>query len=109
MAEDTEVGSIGGDCGDETVKRSPPTSKNSNGATDYQESFLLAETSMEMVLEIPFLALSNADIQFAEKELTWRSYTAAEALPTTKRVELIDKKEFAKQHWMRSLKLSWCT
>ena len=43
-----------------------------------------------------FLALSNADIQFAKKELTWRSYTAAEALPTTKRVELIDKKEFAK-------------
>ena len=45
---------------------------------------------------MPFLILSNADIQFAEKELTWRSYTAAEALPTTKRVELIDKKEFAK-------------
>ena len=30
------------------------------------------------------------------KELTWRSYTVAEALPTTKRVEIIDKKEFAK-------------
>ena len=49
-----------------------------------------------MVLGIPFLTLSNADIQFAAKELTWRSYTAAEALPTTKRVEFIDKKEFAK-------------
>ena len=45
---------------------------------------------------MPFLAFSNGDIQFAEKELTWRSYTAAEALPTTKWVELIDKKEFAK-------------
>ena len=45
---------------------------------------------------MPFLTLSNADIQFAAKELTWRSYTAAEALSTTKRVELIDKKEFAK-------------
>ena len=43
-----------------------------------------------------FLTFSNADIQFAEKELTWRSYIAAEALPTTKRVELINKKEFAK-------------
>ena len=62
----------------------------------FQESFLLAETSMKVVLEMPFLALSNADIQFAEKELIWRSYTADEALPTTKRVELIDKKEFAK-------------
>ena len=45
---------------------------------------------------MPFLTLSNADVQFVEKELTWRSYTTAEVLPTTKRVELINKKEFAK-------------
>ena len=62
----------------------------------FQESFLLADTSVEVVLEMPFLNLSNADIQFAKNKLTWRSYTAAEALPTTKRVELINKKEFAK-------------
>ena len=31
-----------------------------------------------------------------KKELTWRSYTAGKALPTTKRIELINKKEFAK-------------
>ena len=43
-----------------------------------------------------FLTLSNADIQFAKKELTWGSYTTIEALPTTKRVEIIDKKEFTK-------------
>ena len=67
------------------------------GRTRYfQETFLLADISMEVVLGMPFLTLSNADIQFAEKELTWRSYTAAEALPTTKRVEIIDKKEFAR-------------
>ena len=37
MAEDTEVGSIGGggDCKDKTVERLPLTSKNSNGATGY--------------------------------------------------------------------------
>ena len=37
MAENAEVGSIGcgGDCEDETVERSPPTSKNLNGAIDY--------------------------------------------------------------------------
>ena len=51
---------------------------------------------MEVVLGMPFLTLSNADIQFAEKELIWRSYIAAEALPTIKRIELIDKKKFAK-------------
>ena len=44
---------------------------------------------------MPFLTLSNANVRFAERELTWRSYTAAKALPTTRRVELIDKKEFA--------------
>ena len=37
MAEDAEVDSIGGggDREDETVERSPLTSKNSNGATGY--------------------------------------------------------------------------
>ena len=45
---------------------------------------------------MPFLTLSNVDIWFAEKELIWRSYTTAEGLPTTRWVNLIDKKEFAK-------------
>ena len=35
----------------------------------FQESFVLAEISMEVVLGMPFLTLSNADIQFAEKKL----------------------------------------
>ena len=62
----------------------------------FQETFLLADISAEVVLSMPFLTLSNADVQFVEKELTWGSYTTAEALPTTKRVEIIYKKEFAK-------------
>ena len=36
----------------------------------FQEMFLLADTSSEVVLGMPFLTLNNADIQFAEKELT---------------------------------------
>ncbi len=62
----------------------------------FEETFLLANTSMEVVLGIPFLALSNADFQFSAEKLTWRTYTAAKALPTTSRVELIDKREFAR-------------
>ena len=62
----------------------------------FQETFLLANISAEVVLGMPFLTLSNADVQFVEEELTWRSYTTAEALSTTKRVELINKKEFVK-------------
>ena len=62
----------------------------------FQKTFLLADISTEVVLDMPFFTLSNTDVQFVEKKLTWRSYTTAKALPTTKRVELIDKKEFAK-------------
>ena len=51
---------------------------------------------MEVVLGMPFLTFSNTDIQFVEKELTWRFYTTIEVLPTTKQVEIINKKEFAK-------------
>ena len=51
---------------------------------------------MEVILRIPFLTFNNVDIKFAQGELTWRSYTPTEALPATKHVELINKKEFAK-------------
>lgn len=55
---------------------------------------MFAKTRIEVVLEMPFLIFANADIRFAKRMLVWRSYTAAEALLTTKRVELIKKKEF---------------
>ena len=55
---------------------------------------MLANIGLEVVLGMPFLTLSKADVRFAERELVWRTYTAAEALPTTRRVEIIDKREF---------------
>ena len=61
-----------------------------------EEIFLLADTSMEVVLEMLFLALNNADIQFYPESFTWRSYGIAEVLPTTRRVERIDKHNFTK-------------
>ena len=36
----------------------------------FQETFLLADLSVEVVLGMPFLTLSNANIQFAQKKLT---------------------------------------
>ena len=42
-----------------------------------------------------FLTLSKADIWFAERELVGRTCMAAEALPTTIKVEIINKREFA--------------
>ena len=36
----------------------------------FQETFLLADISAEVVLGMPFLTFSNANIQFVKKELT---------------------------------------
>ena len=61
----------------------------------FQETFLVADTQIKVILGMPFLTFSNVDIWFAERELVWRTYSATEALPTSQRVEIIDKKEFA--------------
>lgn len=42
-----------------------------------------------------FLAFSNADVSFIQKKLIWKSYITSETLPITKRVKVIDQKEFA--------------
>ena len=62
----------------------------------FQESFLLADTTVEVVLGMLFLTFNNADVSFLEQELTWKSYIIDKALPTPKQVELIEKKEFTK-------------
>ena len=56
----------------------------------FQETFLLADISIEVVLGMPFFTFSNANVQFAEKELTWRTYTTEEAFLTTRQIEIID-------------------
>ena len=52
----------------------------------FQEIFLVADTKFEVVLGMPFLKISNADVAFGERTLTWKSYTTKEALPTTERI-----------------------
>lgn len=53
----------------------------------FEQTFLLADTSIEVVLKMSFLMFSNADTQFKKKELEWKSYIIAEALPINKKVE----------------------
>lgn len=65
-------------------------------ANFFQKTFLLVVINMEVVLNMFFFTFSNTNIQFPNKELTQRSYITAEALSTIKRVELINKKKFAK-------------
>ena len=61
----------------------------------FEETFLVANISLEIVLGMPFLTLSGAEVDFLGCELQWRTYSSKEALSTTKRVELVVKKEFA--------------
>ena len=61
----------------------------------FEETFLVANVSLEVVLGMPFLILSDANVDFLGRELRWRTYTTKEALPTTRCVELVGKKEFA--------------
>ena len=61
----------------------------------FEETFLMANVSPEVGLGMSFLTLSGADVDFLGHELWWRTYTTKKALPTTKRVELVGKKEFA--------------
>ena len=57
--------------------------------------FLLANNSIEIVLEILFLSFSNMDIQFGAEKLILGSYIATKALLTTRQIELINKYKLA--------------
>ena len=54
----------------------------------------MADTKFEVILGMPFLKISNANVSFDERTLTWRTYTTNRALPTTEQVQIIDPKEF---------------
>ena len=55
----------------------------------------MANVSPEVVIEMSFLTLSNADVDFLGQELRWRTYTPKKALPTIRHIELVGRKEFA--------------
>ncbi len=60
----------------------------------FEESFLLADVKLNIVLGISFLIISNANIDFQAQDLQWKSYTTRDVLLTTRRVKLIGKKKF---------------
>lgn len=64
----------------------------------FEKTFLLADISVKVVLEMLFPSLSIGNLKFDTKKLTWRLYIIAEALLTAKRVKLIYKHEFLKQY-----------
>ena len=60
----------------------------------FEETFLVANVSPEVVLGMLFLTLSGADVDFSGRDLWWRTYIIKEVLPTTRCVKLVSKKEF---------------
>lgn len=58
---------------------------------------MLANSNINIALDIIFLSFNNVNIEFAEvRKLILKSYTTTETLPITSWVEIINKKEFAK-------------
>ncbi len=41
----------------------------------FEKSFLLADIRPDIVLRMPFLTMSNVDVNFQVQDLQWRSYT----------------------------------
>ncbi len=50
----------------------------------FEESFLLVDVKPNIVLGMPFLTMSNADVNFQAQDLQWRSYTTGDVLSTTR-------------------------
>lgn len=58
----------------------------------FQEIFLVADIVIKVILEMLFLAFSKVEINFANRELTWKTQTLVEVLPTTNLLQIIDLK-----------------
>ena len=52
----------------------------------FQDTFLITDTSMEVVFEMFFLTLNKVKVDFIERKLTWKAYTIVETLSTTKKI-----------------------
>lgn len=52
---------------------------------------------MEVILGMSFTSFNNANIRFTEiGDLNWRNYIVVKVLSITKRIDLLDKTEFAR-------------
>lgn len=61
----------------------------------FEKSFLLAYTSIKVVLRMFFLTLNNSDIQFEDGIFTWTFCGTTKAFHKVKHVELTNNHEFA--------------
>ena len=52
----------------------------------FQKTFLVADTKFEVILGMPFLKISNANMSFSKGTFMWKTYTTNKTLPTTEQV-----------------------
>ena len=60
----------------------------------FEDTFLVANISPEVALEMLFLILSSVDMDFLGWELRWKIYITKEVFLTSRCVKLVGKKEF---------------
>ncbi len=61
----------------------------------FQDTFLAADIDTRMILGMPWLTMANPNIDWVKRSFQWRTYTAAVALMTTCRVNIIEPEDFA--------------
>ena len=61
----------------------------------FEETFLMANVSLEVVFRMSFFILNIADIYFQGRKLWWKINTTKVDLPATRHVELMGKNKFA--------------
>lgn len=58
-----------------------------------KKTFLIANISLEIVLEILFLTLSGTDINFLGQKLCWKTYTIYKAFSTIRHIKIVWKRK----------------
>lgn len=65
-------------------------------ATFFQKTFLETNISIKVVLRMSFFTFSNINIGFLDRKLISKTYSATKALSIIKKVQIINRKKFAK-------------
>lgn len=71
-----------------------------------KKNFVVAVITIEIILGISFISISNTNVQFSDvKKFTKKNYTVAKALANTKQVEFVSRREFRWQLKRKKTKL----
>lgn len=63
----------------------------------FKKKFLFVNLSINIVLKVLFLILSNVNISFLKLEIFWKSYTPIKTISIRKNVQFVRKTKFANE------------